>query len=123
MSVEDSPIRGQVKIVKRDKQNRVTQVEIVGTSTVFKYGGWQTTYDRPIYCDNNTSIQIYNPESRVETFESELEELLNRYCFINETNIPNKILAEHLFKYIKVYLETTDKLLKDNDIIGESLGE
>lgn len=59
----------------------------------------------------------------VETFETELEKLLDKYVFINETNIPNQILAKHVFDYIQLFLKTTDKLLKDNDIIGQVLGE
>lgn len=108
-----------VKVIKRDKQNKIISEELVGCTIIDNI----LTYDTPIFCDNNTSIETYDPNSKVQTFESELTELLNKYCFINETNIPNQILAEHIFKYIRLYLEITDKLLKDNDIIGESLGE
>ena len=116
-------IKGQVKVIKRDKQNRIISEELIGYTNTPTHYGWLTTYDTPINCDEYTSIQIYDPNSKTQTFQSELEELLDRYCFINETNIPNQVLAEHVFKYIRLYLETTDKLLKDNDILGETLGE
>jgi len=105
MSVEKEVIKGQVKIIQKDKQNRILQEWIVGTTTTPTRYGWETAYDTPIYCDENTTIQTYDPNSKVETFESELEELLNRYCFINETILPNRDLAKYIFQYILTFLK------------------
>jgi hypothetical protein len=58
--------------------------------------------------EENTSIETYNPKSVVKTFEIELEELLNKYCFINETTLPNKILAKHIFEYILLSVKLID---------------